>query len=373
MSAPRHSILVVDDVEPNRKLAKRILVSAGYDVVLSASGEEGLEAFRTHSPSLVLLDVRMPGMDGFQTCARLRSQQGACDTPIIFLTALDDSDAHTKAMAVGADDFLTKPIRREELLIRVSSLLRLKKLSAELRARCDLAHRQHEQLEQLQKQKDELIALIVHDLKCPLAVLKLNVEFALDSEDVPGEVRESLGAMVDSIDTIRRMVMDLLDIGRAESGALVLKRVRFDVGALVDRVAASLRRRFAEKSQRLELHAEPAFVEADCELLRRVIENLTDNACKYTDVGGVISIHTSKHRDSVKLEVIDEGPGIPEEAHERVFEKYVQLGEQRHRGSRGLGLAFCKLAVEAHGGQIWIQDNHPRGARVCVELAAANG
>jgi signal transduction histidine kinase len=370
MSTARPRILVVDDVEPNRVLAQRILVSAGYDVVVVASGEEGLEAFRQHSPSLVLLDVMMSGMDGFETCERMRAQPGATDTPIIFLTALDDSESHSKAMQVGADDFLTKPLRRAELLIRVGSLLRLKKLSAELREQCDLAQRQRRQLEQLQKQKDELIAMVVHDLKSPLAVLNLNAQFALDSKDIPLEVRESLGSMLDSIQTLRRMVMDLLDIGRAESGALVLQRVRFDLRVLVDRVAASLGRRFAEKSQRLELCAEPALVDADRELLRRVIENLIDNACKYTDVGGVISIQTTKRHDSVKLEVVDDGPGIPEEARERVFEKYVRLDERGHRSSRGLGLAFCKLAIEAHGGHIWVQHNHPRGARICIELDA---
>jgi signal transduction histidine kinase len=367
----RHSVLIIDDVEQNRMLAKRILAPAGYDVVVAASGEEGIEAFREHSPSVVLLDVMMPGMDGFETCARLRSLPGGSDTPIIFLTALDDTDAHAKAMEVGAEDFLTKPIRRTELLIRVSSLLRLKKLSSELRAQCELANRQHDELEKLQKQKEDLTALIVHDLKSPLAVLSLNAQFALECRDVPEEVRESLDGMVDSIDTMRRMVMDLLDISRAESGALVLQRVRFDLRSLVDRVASSLGRRVAEKSQRLELHAEPAIVEGDRELLRRVIENLVDNACKYTNAGGVISIETRRTDGSVMLEVIDEGPGIPEEAHARVFEKYVQLGDRRHRSSRGLGLAFCKLAVEAHGGHIWIKDNQPRGARFCIELSAA--
>jgi signal transduction histidine kinase len=133
-----------------------------------------------------------------------------------------------------------------------------------------------------------------------------------------------------------------------------------------------LSRRVAERSQRLELEAEPAVVEGDRDLLRRVLENLVDNACKYTNEGGVISIRTRREAKSIKVEVVDDGPGIPAEARERVFDKYVQLGERRARSSRGLGLAFCKLAIEAHGGHIWVQDNQPHGARFCIELDAAS-
>jgi signal transduction histidine kinase len=368
----REKILVIDDVEQNRTVATRVLAPAGYSVITASSGLEGLEAFEAHAPSLVLLDVMMPEMDGFETCTLLRNLPGGQATPVVFLTALDDPDTHARALEVGAEDFLTKPIRRAELLIRVGSLLRLKRLGAELREQVELARRQHEELQKLQKQKEELTALIVHDLKSPLAVLRLNTQFALDSANVPPEVSESLHEMSDSIDTMRRLVMDLLDVSRAESGDLVLERSRVDLRSLVDRVATSLGRRIAERSQRLELHAEPAVVEGDRDLLRRVLENLVDNACKYTREGGVISIVTRKQAKSVKVEVIDDGPGIPADARERVFDKYVQLGERRHRSSRGLGLAFCKLAVEAHGGHIWVQENLPRGSRFCIELAAAN-
>ena len=116
------------------------------------------------------------------------------------------------------------------------------------------------------------------------------------------------------------------------------------------------------------MRAEPAVADVDSDLLRRVLENLVDNACKYTPAGGAISLEVAPHEGRVDLSVSDEGPGIPEHARDRIFDKYAQLEDRRHVHGRGLGLTFCKLAVEAHGGRIWVAENHPHGSRFCIAL-----
>ena len=310
----------------------------------------------------------MPGLDGFETCASLRTLASARETPIIFLTARDDDEAHRQALAAGADDFLVKPIRKAELVIRVRALLRLRETTLELEAQRDLAREKHEALQTLQRQKDELASLIIHDLKTPLATLTLETEFALESVSEPSELRDSLSSIDESVATLRRMVMDLLDIGRAESGALTLHRAPVDLKEMVERVASSAQRRILAKQQHLELRVESGMLDVDRELFRRVLENLVDNACKHTKRGGRIVIEATRKLGHLRLDVLDQGPGIPEEARARVFDKYVQLDDQRHDNSRGLGLTFCKLAVEAHGGQIWVADNDG-GCRFCIDLA----
>jgi signal transduction histidine kinase len=369
----RPSVLVVDDFELNARQVASVLEREGYEVVIADSGPSALSAFRRSPTDVVLLDALMPGMDGFETCSRLRALPRGAETPIVFFTGLDDPESHEKAMDVGGDDFLLKPIRRAELLIRVRSLMRLKQVTKELQDQCDISRKQAEELRALQRQKDELVALVVHDLKTPLAVLNLDSQFMLGSLsdlNAPEEVRECVDGIRDTIQKMRRLVLDLLDIGRAESGALVLRRGPVDLRVLVERVASAMQRSLAEKHQRLELKVEPAVIHADGELLRRVIVNLVDYACLYSEEHGVVVIEARVAGGAVKLEVVDQGPGIPPESRAIIFEKYVQIGERRHRYSRGLGLAFCKLAIEAHGGRISIESNEPTGARFCIDLAA---
>src|SRR4029077_6880065 len=163
------TILVVDDNLQNREVAEGHLVGAGYAVIQAEGGEEALPMLEARRPDLVLLDVLMPGIDGFEPCRRIRLLPVVGDTPILFLTALGDLTTHKAALDSGADDFLTKPINRTELLIRVRSLLRIKQLGDELKRNYDVIRSQRDALLVAQRQKEELTALIVHDLKNPLS------------------------------------------------------------------------------------------------------------------------------------------------------------------------------------------------------------
>ncbi len=216
------NILVVDDNLQNRELAAGHLVSSGYTATLAENGEEGLRLFHQRPADLVLLDVMMPGMDGFETCARLRRLPGGSDISVVFLTALTDLGSHQRAMNSGADDFLTKPINRTELLLRVRSLLWIKRLKDELRDGYDLIRSQRDALLSAQRQREELAQLVVHDLKNPLTSIIGNgywlAETCTDSE----QARAS-SQIVQAASAMHRMVMNLLDISRSEDGAMVPK------------------------------------------------------------------------------------------------------------------------------------------------------
>ena len=366
-------ILVVDDNSSNREVAEGHLVSAGYSVSLAEDGEEGVKKFKEWGPDLVLLDVLMPRVDGFETCRRLKAVPGGRDVPVVFLTALSDLGSHQRAMESGADDFLTKPINRTELLIRVRSLLWVKRLRDELAQGYDLIRSQRDALLQAQRQKEELSALVVHDLKSPLTAILVNVEYLVREAKLEDDDRSAMREVLSAAEAMHRMVMNLLDISRSEDGTLVPKKTEVDLVALVDEVCAVAARRSEQRNLKLTHDVSAKTLRADKDLLQRLLENLVDNGIKYTSAG---AIHIGAHEVEsgfVEIRVSDEGPGVPEDHREKIFEKYVQLDRDAgaQSGSRGLGLAFCRLAVEAHGGRIWVEENRPRGSSFCVRLPAS--
>jgi two-component system sensor histidine kinase/response regulator len=379
------TVLVVDDNFQNREVAEGHLVGAGYQAVQAESGEEALARLATERPDLILLDVLMPGLDGFETCRRIRALPGGADIPVLFLTALGDLGTHKAALDSGADDFLTKPINRTELLIRVRSLLRIKALSDAQTRNLAVISRQRDALVQAQRQKEELTALIVHDLKNPLSSILSNVEYALGQSTLGGDERDSLRDVLRASQSMVRMVMNLLDISRSEDGALVPHMTEFQLDGLLREVSSEMERRIEDKQQKLELVVAPDVraMTADRDLLRRILENLIDNAYKYGPRRATIRIEAALLprggdgvADTLELRVRDQGEGIPLAFREKIFEKYARVdGRSAHevRNSHGLGLVFCRRAVEIHGGEIWVEENPARGSCFCVRLALRPG
>jgi two-component system sensor histidine kinase/response regulator len=369
------SVLVIDDNAQDRALAKVILETAGYTVRLSADGAEALESFAKIPPDLVLLDVMMPLMDGYEVCQRLRKLPGSSDVPIVFLTAMSELTAHQKALESGADDFLAKPLNRTELLIRVRSLLRIGALQRELRTNYDLIRSQRDALVRAERHKRELTDLIVHDLKNPVASILTNVEFALGLPGLPKEGWEALHDVVSGAQTMLRMLLNLLDVSRSEDGTLIPQLVDVELLALIEQVRSSVQRQADLQNRRLVVEAALSTVPArlDVELVRRIVENLVDNCLKYTPWTATVTVAVERSDTHVHIRVKDQGAGIPADQRSRVFEKYARIDEAATTGARssqGLGLAFCKLATEAHGGRIWVEENVPQGAVFVIELPA---
>ncbi len=370
---PAEKILVVDDQADNRQVLEAYLGSAGYAILLAESGEEAVARFEEGDVDLVLMDVVMPGIDGFEACRRIRALRMGADMPIIFLTALTDAATHMKARDLGAADFIAKPVNRTELLMRVRSLLWMRRLTDDLRQGHELIRSQHDAVIWAQQRKEELINLVVHDLKNPIASILANAHFLVREPNLSDDAREASRDIHEAADSMQRMVLNLLDISRSEEGALVPRLSEVDVPSLVEEVLSVMTRRANERQQTILVDLSPEVKRnvVDRDLLLRLLENLLDNALKYSPPGGTIRVEASSPNGFLDFSVRDEGPGIPGAYRERIFEKYVQLEDSATslaRTSRGLGLVFCRLAAEAHGGRIWVEDNAPRGTAFKVRL-----
>jgi two-component system, sensor histidine kinase and response regulator len=367
---PTAKVLVVDDNEANRSLARSTLEDEGYEVILAAGGADGVDAFQNERPDCVLLDVRMPDIDGFCVCERIRALPHGPETPILFLTALRDVDTFDRALRAGGDDFLTKPIRPTELVIRVQSALKLRRLSAELREHYELLKHQRDDLVRLQLQKERMMAFVVHDLKNPVNSMDLHAQLLLRDRGLPESARESVAQIRTEARQLSRMILNLLDLAKADEGKLSPKRSDVNLRALVDEVLADLGVNAKGRKLTLQSSLQADWIHADEDLLRRTLTNLVENAIRYAPPETSIRVTAASLEAGIELRVADAGSGIPPEMRDKVFDPFVQVESGEHpvaRGGRGLGLTFCKLAIEAHCGRIWVEDGAP-GAVFCMRL-----
>lgn len=371
-SSTQTRVLVADDDPATCMVLEELLADTGCAVTIVGSGKEALARCADEPFDLVLLDIFMPGGDGIETCAGLRALPHGPRLAIVLMSASRDGDTRMRAAYSGADDFLSKPLDVTEAVLRVRSLVRLKRLRDDLDQRNAQLREQAAALIRAQEERRQVNAMIVHDLKGPLSVLLANVRFALSEQGLSADAREGLEEVVESGTEMHRMVLDLLDVDRGEEGKLVAHSTHCPVGELargLERSAAA-RTRTSGHTFTLALPDVQATVWADPELLRRVLENLLDNAFKYAPGGTPVSLEVQPGEDAVRLVVRDQGPGVPLASRERIFDRYVRLERDAddHSHSCGLGLTFCKLAVRAMGGTIGVEDNSPGGAAFVVKL-----
>lgn len=370
VDSPTVTILVVDDNAANRMLAQQTLEDEGYRVILANGGAEGIVAFERDRPDCILLDVRMAEMDGFTVCERIRALPRGSETPILFLTALRDVETFDRALRSGGDDFLTKPVRPPELVARVQSALKLQRMKVELREHYELLRRQRDDLFRLQLQKERLIAFVVHDLKNPVNSVDLHAQLLLREKELPARARNSATQIRTVARGLTRMIHNLLDISKADEGQLAPRRSDVDLQRLVDDVFSELGYHATDHEVKLESSLAADRVHVDEDLFRRMLINLVENAIRYTLPATTVTISATRLVEGTELRVTDRGPGIPAEMRDSVFDPFMQVdsGERTvARGGHGLGLTFCKVVIEAHGGRIWIEDAAP-GAVFCVSL-----
>jgi signal transduction histidine kinase len=366
----RAVVLVVDDNAENRALAQATLEDEDYRVALARTGEEGIAAFEREKPDCVLLDVRMPGMDGIAACERMRALPGGADVPIIFVTAQREVETFDRAKAVGGDDFITKPFRPNELIMRIEAAIKLRRIAVERTELYDLIRRQRDDLMRLQLQREQLIAFLVHDLKNPVHAIGLHARLCARDTSSSEKTRAAAASIQSDSHALLRMIMNLLDLSMADEGRLAPKPARIDIPALVAEIVAAMEVRGRAGNVSIATEIDAPALAGDPDLVRRVLENLVDNALRHAPEESTVRIAARRDDSSVTIRIADAGAGVPEDQRERVFDRFVQ-GTAVARTGRGLGLAFCKLAVEAHGGSIWVEDAAP-GAAFCVRLDAAD-
>ena len=348
-SSPNGRILIVDDQDINRQLLVEILEPRGYELLESDSGESALRIIGEQAPDLVLLDVTMSGMDGLEVCRRIRANAETAALPIIMVTALAHRQQQLDGIAAGASDYLTKPIDSANLLLRVRNAMHLRQLHSRVAA-------QLEQLQRLERARDTLVHMLVHDLRSPLQAITMRMELAADRARELNEVEmvEDIDGVIDSARMMNEMVSNVLDVNRFEEGVMPLQPARFRLGQVareaIDVVASSSYVRLTDPAP------DSAVATADPAIVRRVIANLVSNACKFSDEQ-MVEVFIDVNESHLRLSVRDGGPGIVPEHHARIFEKFRQVDELEATAGRssGLGLTFCKLAVIASGGvAVWL-------------------
>lgn len=357
-------ILIVDDTPANLELLAGILSHRAYEARPFLSGRLALAAARLDPPDLILLDIHMPEMDGLDVCKQLKADDRLRDIPVIFITARTEMADKVEAFALGAVDYVTKPFHADEVRARVEAHLEIRRQERALRE-------SYEHLQELERSRDSMVHMLVHDLRSPLMGILASLSLARE-EALPPAVAECIHLAMNSTETIIEMVSSVLDVSKLEAARMPLEISRADLGELADAAVRAIEPSRGQRRLRLSVPTNLGRIGVDAGLIRRVMQNLLDNALKFTShASGVIEVTIAATADGgQRVAIIDNGPGIPEEFRPRIFDKFFQVQVRQRTGLRstGLGLTFCKLAIDAHGGQIGVDSTVGQGSTFWFEL-----
>jgi signal transduction histidine kinase len=359
-------ILIVDDQSHIRRILERYLAEEGYQLIFAASGPEALETVRASAPDILLLDVMMPGMSGFEVCERLKGDEQWRHIPIILVSALDSKEDLAHGLEVGADDFLSKPVNSLELRARVRSMLRLKQ--------------QFDELQSAIRLREDLSNMLVHDMRIPLTYIIGFSQLLLEAGGcIAAEYMEKVTTIYEQAQRLNSFINDMLIVAKMEAGQLMLNRTVVDINQLME--AAAKNHRAIAESKNITLTTAlpqlgPRQISLDANLFQRVLDNLLSNALKFSPTGSTVTLRVEYPTPKglaptprMRIEVVDEGPGIAPEDREHIFDKFETARiRQDARSQIGLGLALCKMVVQAHGGHILVKGNEPAGSIFTIEF-----
>ncbi len=366
--------MVVDDSPANLKLLGGLFRENGYQVRPFTQGALALRAADNEAPDLFLLDINMPEIDGYELCRRLKASPSLKDIPVIFLSTLQDLNDKVKAFECGAVDYVTKqPFHFEEILARVGTHLRLRELQRALEQRNTDLRNNIEQLKRLEEMKESLTHMIVHDMRSPLTVVMMAIDMLnREGKIVAPEDRSNMVSAYKAATSVVEMTNLLLDISRLESGKMPIEKEVQEISLLARGCIDSLSIILRPFDTGIEKIDDLYLVNCDGAIIRRVLNNLLGNAAKFTPPHGHITVILTREPGFVRVTVQDSGPGIPAEEQSLVFEKFGQGASGKKAQGTGLGLTFCKLAVEAHGGQIGVHSSPGKGASFWFTLPEAS-
>lgn len=358
-------IMVVDDTAANLQVLNAMLRRRGFKVRPVPNGRLALKAAEAQPPDLILLDINMPEMDGYEVCTRLKEHPALRNIPVIFLSALHEPLDKVEAFARGGVDYITKPFQIEELEARIATHLEIHRLRLALEDKNRTLDASNVRLRELESLRDSLTSMLVHDMRAPLSGIYSYLQLLeLDLADkLEEQQRRDFAQAMQSSQTLIRMISDILDVSRMEEARMPLCMQVCEIQPLAEKGVADLGGLSRGRALRWDSPAEPLRASCDAELVRRIVANLVGNALKFSPPDKEIVLSFSRAEGMARIAVTDAGGGIPVEAQSTIFEKFLQVekGARRPRGATGLGLAFCKLAVNAQGGDIGVESEPGEG------------
>ncbi|PID80865.1 hybrid sensor histidine kinase/response regulator [bacterium DOLZORAL124_64_63] len=369
MSHPEKlKILLVDDRPENLLSLKTLLEGPDLEFLLAESGNEALNLMLDHDLALVLLDVQMPGMDGFEVAELMRRNMRTRHVPIIFVTAINKERRHQfHGYEAGAVDYLFKPLDPFIIRSKVNVFLEIKRQQLGRKKLLVELNQANNRLQEISARKSEFLAAASHELRTPLTVIKEYTSLVLEGVVGPlnKEQQRCLEAAYRNCNRLAGLVDDLLDLDSIESGQSRLLRTRVEPLGLIQEVLADFRDKMAQSGLKLEWQpaADIPAVLADADLVTQVLYNLLGNAQKFVPAGGTVRVELAPDgRGGVLVTVADDGPGISPQDRERVFEKFTRLERKKTRaGGTGLGLSLSRKLVEMQGGRLELESELGQG------------
>ena len=346
LSAPTTDglILIVDDVPQNLQVLRSTLQKSNYRIAAANNGEVALRYLQKNTPDLILLDVMMPVINGFEVCKQIKAQDHLKDIPVIFLTARTEKEDVVKGFEAGGVDYITKPFNMSELISRVKTHISLKNAR-------DTILNMNESLIALNEEKTELMHIASHDLKNPLTAILMHAQSLKDLNPIESESYEGGEAILRSGSKMLDIITNLLDMQRLEAGQEDSTPELIDIIELVSQVLKEHQSHAQKKQMHVQWNPENElfFTESNWRLLQQILDNLISNALKYTPPGGNITVDVQAGPESsLRLSIQDSGPGFTPEDQERMFQKFARLSAQppADEDSPGLGLSIVKRLCE---------------------------
>ncbi len=377
-NADKPIILIVDDVPKNLQVLGTILYQQGCEIAMADSGASALETLEEINPAMILLDVMMPEMDGYEVCEKIKANPKTKDIPVIFLTAKTETEDIVKGFRMGAVDYLTKPFNSEELIARVRTQLelhdktmQLKELNSTLEekvfARTMELNKANAQLKQLDNSKSYFLSLLAHELNTPLTGIDGYVKL-LKMETDKEEHIEYLDFIKESINRLHRFSNFSQLITRIQTEAYHFHIEDIPIKMLINAAVTNMEGLVRDKSIFISQNvpSEDVTVKGDSYLLQKVIEIILDNAIKYSDNNSKITINLNKTQDDVRLDIIDKGVGFTNDSLENIFAFFESDNLMSHGDGLGLGLATAKIIMDSHNAAIKAQNNIDSGATLSL-------
>ncbi len=365
------NILIVDDVPKNIQVVASILQNEGYRMAFAQNGIAALEQVRSNKFDLILLDIMMPGMDGFMVCEEIKKDPASAETPVIFLTARTETDDIVRGFNTGGVDYVTKPFNGQELLARVKTHLALRYARERLRSA-------NSELKTLNATKDKFFSIIAHDLRNPIQSLIMSSEILMTNfqQLEPPKVEEYIEKFNENANHIAALLENLMEWSRSQRGQVQVIPHRIDINLVTDQCMAIIKEQAALKGVNV-VNGVPQNILAfaDQSMIYTILRNLISNGVKFTSKGGEVTVTTREVNGLIEIAVSDSGIGISRDTQANLFRIDQHISSRGTDGERGtgLGLVLCKEFLEKNNGSIRLESEPDKGSTFYVTIPKYGG